>query len=98
MGLPGGSVVNSPSAVEETQETWVRSLGGKILWRRQWLPLQDSCLENPMDRGGWWVTVHGVTKGRIGLGWTHECLSVTRHKQASSARAEEQLLGTAPTY
>ena len=24
-------------------------------------PLQDSCLENPMDRGVWWATVHGVT-------------------------------------
>ena len=21
-------------------------------------PLQDSCLENSMDRGGWWATVH----------------------------------------
>ena len=25
-------------------------------------PLQDSCLENPMDRGAWWATVHGVVK------------------------------------
>ena len=24
--------------------------------------LQYSCLGNPMDRGGWWATVHGVTK------------------------------------
>ena len=24
-------------------------------------PLQYSCLENPMDRGGWWATVHVVT-------------------------------------
>ena len=26
-------------------------------------PLQYSCLENPMDRGLWQATVHGVTKG-----------------------------------
>ena len=26
--------------------------------------LQYSCLENPMDRGAWWATVHGVTKSR----------------------------------
>ena len=26
-------------------------------------PLQYSCLENPMDRGVWLATVHGVTKG-----------------------------------
>ena len=25
-------------------------------------PLQHSCLANPMDRGAWWATVHGVTK------------------------------------
>ena len=37
---------------------WIR----KILWRRKWQPLQYSCLKNPMDRGVWWVTVHGVSK------------------------------------
>ena len=25
-------------------------------------PLQYSCLENPMDSGAWWATVHGVAK------------------------------------
>ena len=25
-------------------------------------PLQYSCLENPMDRGAWWATVHGDQK------------------------------------
>ena len=29
--------------------------------------LQDSCLENPMDRGAWWATVHGVAKSRTQL-------------------------------
>ena len=28
--------------------------------------LQYSCLENPMDRGAWWVTVHGVAE-ELGL-------------------------------
>ena len=27
-------------------------------------PLQYSCLENPMDRGAWWATVHGVAKNQ----------------------------------
>ena len=27
-------------------------------------PLQYSCLENPMDRGGWWAIVQRVTKNR----------------------------------
>ena len=25
-------------------------------------PLQYSCLENPMDGGAWWPTVHGVVR------------------------------------
>ena len=30
-------------------------------------PLQYSCLENPMDEGAWWATVHGVAKSRTRL-------------------------------
>ena len=45
------------------QETWVRSLGQED-------PLEEEmathssipCLENPLDRGAWRDTVHGVTK------------------------------------
>ena len=32
-------------------------------------PLQHSCLENPMDRGAWRATVHGVAKSRA-TPWT----------------------------
>ena len=36
-------------------------------------PLQYSCLENPMDRGAWWATVHGAAKNWIQLGdWTQQ--------------------------
>ena len=30
-------------------------------------PLQYSCLENPMDGGVWWATVHGVVRNRARL-------------------------------
>jgi len=30
-------------------------------------PLQYSCLENPIDRGAWWVTVNKVAKSRTQL-------------------------------
>ena len=30
-------------------------------------PLQYSCLENSMDGGAWWATIHGVTKSQIRL-------------------------------
>ena len=35
-------------------------------------PLQHSCLENPMERGAWWATVHGVATSRTRLStYTH---------------------------
>ena len=30
-------------------------------------PLQFSCLENPMDKGAWWATAHGVIKSWVQL-------------------------------
>ena len=27
-------------------------------------PLDDSCWDDPMDRGAWWATVHRVTKSQ----------------------------------
>ena len=37
-------------------------------------PLQYSCLENPVDRGGWLATVHGVIESdkaeHIDIGWS----------------------------
>ena len=55
-------LVKNPPAV---WETWVRSLGQKgPLEERTDNPLQYSRLENPMDRGTWWATVHRVSKVR----------------------------------
>ena len=36
-------------------------------------PLQYSCLENPIDRGAWWTTVHRVAKSQTQLS-THALL------------------------
>ena len=43
-------------------------------------PLQNSCLENPMDRGAWQATVHEAEKSQIRLGdcvYIHAKLSYT---------------------
>ena len=45
----------------------VRDLGSIPGWERSsegenGNPLQYSCMENPMDGGSWWATVHRVTK------------------------------------
>ena len=39
-------------------------------------PFQYSCQKNPMDRGGWQATVHGVAKTQTGLNWLCACLCV----------------------
>ena len=44
-------------------DPWVR----KIPWWRKWLPSPLSCLENSMERGAWWATVHGVPRNRTRL-------------------------------
>ena len=37
---------------------------GRSLGEGHGNPLQYSCLENPMDRGAWWATVHGVVQSQ----------------------------------
>ena len=44
------------------QETWVQSLDWEIPGEGNGNLLQYPCLENPMDRGAWLATVHGVEK------------------------------------
>ena len=51
-----------------------RSLGGG-----RGNPLQYSCLENPMDRGAWWATVHEAAKSQTWLKW----LNMHTHMQTS---------------
>ena len=53
--------------VQETQKTWIGSLGGGVgAWRSPGggndNPLQYSCLKNSMVRWSWGAIVHGVTK------------------------------------
>ena len=36
-------------------------------------PLQYFCLENPMDRGAWWATVHGVAEELDMIEHTYTC-------------------------
>ena len=60
-------------------ETWVWSLGWEVpLEERGWQPapvfLQN--LQNPMDRGAWWATVHGVAESRTRLSTAQTLFSV----------------------
>ena len=62
-GFPGGSVVkNLPATAGNTGDTGSIHGSGRSPGGGNGDPLQDSCLGNPMDRGAWWATVHGVAK------------------------------------
>ena len=53
-GFPSGSAVKNPPAVQETQVQFLRHCkigSGRSPGGGHGNPLQDSCLENPMDRG-----------------------------------------------
>ena len=58
---PGSTVVKKPPANAGDTEMQVRSLG-RSPGGGNGNPLQYSCPGNPMDRGAWWATDHGVTK------------------------------------
>ena len=56
-------VVQTVKNLPVKQEIQVQSLGQEDpLEYRMVIQLQYSCLENPMDRGASWATVHGVAK------------------------------------
>ena len=62
-GFPDGSVVkNLPANAGDTGDEGLISGSGRSPGRGSDNSLQYSCLENPMDRGAWRATVHGVGK------------------------------------
>ena len=66
-GFPDDVVVkNLPADAGNARDTG-SILGRMIPWSRKWQPLQYSCLENSMDRGAWWATVHGAAKSQTQL-------------------------------
>ena len=59
-GFPSGSVVKNPP-INAGDESSIPG-SGRSPGEGNDNPLQYSCLENPMDRGAWRATVHGIAK------------------------------------
>ena len=59
---PGGSVVESACNAADARDIGFDPLLGRCPGGELDNPLQNSCLENPLDRGAWRATVHGVAK------------------------------------
>ena len=81
--FPHGSVSKESACMWETQ---ARSLGREdSLQEGHGNPLQYSCLENSLDRGAWWVTVHGGRKeSDMTEQLTHTHTHTVSHGQAGS--------------
>ena len=60
MGFPGGSDSKESAYNAGVVDSIPGS--GRSPWGEHGNPFQYSCLENPMDRGAWRATVHGVAK------------------------------------
>ena len=57
-------VKNPPANAGDTKNTALIPELGRSPGEGNGNPLQYSSLENPMDRGAWWATVHGVSKSQ----------------------------------
>ena len=78
--FPSGTVVkNLPANAGDTKDSALIPGSGRSPGGGNGNPLQYSCLENPMDRGAWQVTAHGVAKSRARLSrqthYTHTTFS-----------------------
>ena len=66
LGFPGGTVVkNPPDNSGDIRDMGSIAGSGSSPGGGNGKPLQYSCMGNPMNRGPWQATVHGVTKSQI---------------------------------
>ena len=74
-GFPDGSVGKESAC--KAGDTGSLPGSGRFPRGRNGNPFQYSCLENPMDRGARWATVHGVTKSWTSLSMHKHTVSLT---------------------
>ena len=60
-------VKNLPTKAGDTRDVCLILGSGRSPGVGKYNPLQYSCLENSMDRGTWWATVHGITTSQTQL-------------------------------
>ena len=69
MGFLGGSVGEESSKMLDTWDVCLISGSGRFPGGSNGNPLQYCCLENPMDKGAWWTTVHKAA--RVRYSWSN---------------------------
>ena len=61
-------------------------------------PLQYSCLENPMDRGAWWATVHGVIKSQTQLKLLRMHARISWTQMLSKLSTSPEMMSSEPEW
>ena len=73
-----GASVKEPACQCRRQKTqvWILTQGDPLEESMATYLLQYSCLENPMDKGAWWATVHRAVRSGTRLKWLsrHACI------------------------
>ena len=94
-----------PANAEDLRDTGSIPGSGRSPGRGYSNPLQYSCLENPMDRGAWRATDHGVTKGHDGsdLAYMHlntitETSAIPHRTKTHRSRGQKRELRSKPTH
>ena len=85
-GFPGSSAEKNPPV--NAEDSGLVSGLRRSLLEGNGNPLQYSCLGNPMDRGIWWATVHGVARVRHDL--------VTKEQQQQHVHFEDVIIKGQP--
>ena len=77
-GFPGGpsGIKNSPANRGHVRDAGSIPGSGRSCGGGHGNPLQCSCLENPMHRGAWWATVHGVAQRQTQLSYCKDFTSL----------------------
>ena len=65
--FPGDASGKEPATPGDIRDLGLIPGSGRLPGEGNGNPLQYSCLENPVDRGAWWATVHGVAKSQTRL-------------------------------
>ena len=82
-GFPGGSCGKETTcSVGEPRDMGLIPELGRFHGEGHGKPLQYSCLENPMDRGSWWATVHGVLQSLTQLKRLSTCAQAMQETPA----------------
>ena len=90
-------VKESTSIARDTGDSGLIPVPGRFPGEGNGKPLQCSCLGQPMDRGAWWASVHGVAESdmieQLGL---HACLGEEPEALCGTDLLKAKPLGVVP--